>query len=145
MEVQLYNLLDGQEVFEKIIEKLQECERQAEKDMGLSEKYAEANAYGGEMIAFEKAIEIVKQEAAECNNGWIPVSERLPKEPEKGGDIEEDICSEKLVEYIVMIYGAKKPTTLYYAGNGHWYDEVSRECCPVIAWQPLPEPYQEGE
>lgn len=118
------------QIFEKIIEKLQECERQAEKDMGLSEKYAEANAYGGEMIAFEKAIEIVKQEAAECNNGWIPVEERLPEESLNsviGWDEYRKRCC--FVQYL----------------EGRWILGNDIDSVKIIAWKPLPEPYQKGE
>lgn len=105
-----------------------------------------------EVIKFDTMIsildEVAKEYATDTNvgsNGWIPCSERLPEEPEKTDDIEESIYIGKLTEYNVMIQGAKKATTLYYAGDGYWYDEASQECYPVTAWQPLPEPYQEGE
>lgn len=146
------------EVFEKIITNLE----------------AEVFKSRGNLIhtyAFEKAIEIVKQEAEEygecfedcreCEaydkekhycprfcyvlkeavkeieeyNGWILCSERMPKEPEEGlTNLDE--CD----EYIVMIENADIPTALNYAGNGEWYrDGVFYD---VIAWKPLPEPYQ---
>lgn len=80
-------------------------------------------------------------------NKWIPCSERLPEEPEElpteDEFIEEMILDGKFKEYIVTIYGAKVTTTLYYFGNGNWYDEISSECYKVIAWQPLPETYKE--
>lgn len=77
---------------------------------------------------------------------WTPCSNRLPKEPpqipltteEPEQMIEDDI----LQECIVTIYGAKKSTMLYYAGNGEWCDPVTAEFYDVIAWQPLPEPYK---
>lgn len=127
------------QMFEKILEKLQECERQAEKDMGLSEKYAETNAYGGEMIAFEKAIEIVKQEAAECNNGWIPVSERLP---DRNKPVLCWVRSTTIASGETYIIGS--------CDNEFWFlqtYEIGNHSFPVkyyevIAWQPLPEPYQ---
>lgn len=72
------------------------------------------------------------------NSGWIPVSERLPKEPEEGlTDIDE--CD----EYIVMIEGADIPTALNYVGDGEWYRDGNYY--KVIAWMPLPEPYTKGE
>ena len=78
---------------------------------------------------------------------WIPCSERLPEEPEElpteNDFIEEMILDGKFKEYNVTIYGAEKATTLYYIGNGEWYDEVSGEYYKVIAWRPLPEPYIE--
>ena len=59
-----------QKVFENIIEKLEE------QKSGLTE-WAEDEAF---KLATDKAIEIVKQEAEQYNNGWIPVSEKLPEE-----------------------------------------------------------------
>ena len=77
---------------------------------------------------------------------WIPCSERLPEEPEElpteDDFIEEMILDGKFKEYNVTIYGAEKATTLYYIGNGEWYDEASGEYYKVIAWQPLPESYR---
>ena len=57
-------------VFENIIEKLEE------QKSGLTE-WAEDEAF---KLATDKAIEIVNQEAEQYNNGWIPVSEKLPEE-----------------------------------------------------------------
>ncbi|MGN0271437.1 MAG: DUF551 domain-containing protein [Lachnospiraceae bacterium] len=59
-----------QEVFEKIIEKLEE-------KIVITWKH---DYDGGRKDAFNEAIEIVKQEAEKYNNGWIPCSERLPEE-----------------------------------------------------------------
>ncbi len=89
-----------------------------------------------------KINDIVNRLAEKYNNGWIPCSERFPGEPERTDDVEESIYIGRLTEYNVMIQGAEKSTTLYYAGDGYWYDEVSQEYYPVIAWQPLPAPYQ---
>lgn len=91
-------------------------------------------------------IKIIKKEPKV--DRWIPCSERLPDEPEElpteNDFIEGMILDGKFKEYNVTIYGAEETTTLYYVGNGEWYDEVSDECCyKVIAWQPLPEPYIE--
>lgn len=67
--------------------------------------------------------------------GWISVDERLPEEPPEYVDDEDD-----LEEFIVMIDGATRPTTLRYAGDGTWWEDGTYY--PVIAWRPLPEPYQ---
>ena len=53
-----------QEVFEKIIEKLERLKTPCE--LGMIEN--------GRYILRDEAIEIVKQAAAEHNNGWIPCS-----------------------------------------------------------------------
>lgn len=60
-----------QDVFEKIIEKLEE-----QKAKGIYD----SNSIIGEKNTWAKAIEIVKQEAEQYNNGWIPVWEELPKD-----------------------------------------------------------------
>lgn len=83
------------------------------------------------------AIEIVKQAAAEYNNGWIPCSERLPDVPE---GTEDDDCP----EFNVTIKGASRAATLRCSSDGTWFDEFGH-VYPVIAWQPLPKPYTKGE
>lgn len=60
------------EVFEKIIEKLEERSKEYNSGVRLHGKPEE-------MLTCD-AIEIVKQEAEENNNGWIPCSERLPSQ-----------------------------------------------------------------
>lgn len=107
-----------QEVFEKIITNLE----------------AEVFKSSRNMIrtyAFEKAIEIVKQAAEEYNNGWIPVSERLP---EKDGF------------YLATLDGEIVGEEKHFSGlaefeNGKWIDDEEDYQC-VLAWKPLPAPYQ---
>ena len=109
-----------QEVFEKIIEKF--------KDL------FPFNTTAGVFISKADAIEIVKQEAEQYNNGWIPCSERLPEVPE---GTEDDDCP----EFNVTIKGASRAATLRCSSDGTWFDEFGY-VYPVIAWQPLPKPYQ---
>ena len=59
-----------QEVFSKIIEEL-EVERTTANN--TFSKY-EMNVDLGRVFGLEKAIDIVKQEAEQYNNGWIPCS-----------------------------------------------------------------------
>lgn len=76
---------------------------------------------------------------------WIPVSERLPEnnmkkcvkcfDPTTGRDVYAE-------EYIVMIDGAILPTTLNW-DEEKWFDDVVSY--KVIAWQPLPEPWEGGD
>lgn len=103
--------------------------------------------YGKSLEAYQQGKMIVEHAVDEFNNGWIPCSERLPEEPEElpteDKYIEWMTLDGEFKEYIVTIYGAKEATTLYYIGNGDWYDEISGECYKVIAWQPLPEAYKE--
>jgi len=71
------------------------------------------------------------------NDGWISVEEGLPNKRE----FQEAYCrNHYAAEFIVMIEGATRPTTLYFKNNS-WFDE-ERNYYKVIAWQPLPEPYK---
>ena len=68
---------------------------------------------------------------------WIPVEERLPNEEE----FEKNYCRNHWgAEFIVMIKGANRPTSLYYK-EGVWFDDDNNDY-DVIAWQPLPEPFK---
>lgn len=74
--------------------------------------------------------------------GWIPVSERLPKEPKNPIDEEEGAYDlPNLIEYNVTIADAQEATTLYYAGDDVWIDNCGNYY-HVIAWMPLPEAYR---
>lgn len=77
---------------------------------------------------------------------WIPCSDRLPEEPEVSppAALGALVREGTLQEYIVMLYGALKPTTMHYAGNGEWYDQWTGEKYRVTAWRPLPEPYKQN-
>lgn len=109
------------QVFEKIIEKLEE-------KVQINERF-------GYMTASDvtrECIDIVKEVAKECNNGWIPVSERLPEQ------MQECITCDKEGNIHRFTYNGKnfvdesqKPIT----------EKHERYYIP-IAWQPLPEPYQ---
>lgn len=101
-----------------------------------------------ETIRVEKVEEIIRSHMDEvtnmsgkrlidANDGWIPVSKRLPEVPE---GTEDFYCP----EFNVTIKDASKATTLKYAPDGTWFDD-SWEVYNVMAWQPLPEPYRPEE
>ncbi|MBS6723684.1 MAG: hypothetical protein KH268_11955 [Clostridiales bacterium] len=70
------------------------------------------------------------------NDGWIPVNERLP-EADKMPETDTE-CP----EFNVTIWGAKEATTLKYSPiDDTWFDD-NGNIYPIIAWRPLPEPYQ---
>ena len=73
-------------------------------------------------IDIDEAISIVNQLAEEYNNGWIPCSERLPEEEGK---------------YLVTL----KLGCITFADlkDIKHYPHFNAD---VIAWQPLPQPYQ---
>lgn len=85
---------------------------------------------------------IVNELAEENNGGWIPCSERLP---------EEDVDVLCWYEYYRFgEYNGMYQTYEighYYKSMDFWGGEVSNgHKCKVIAWQPLPAPYnQKGE
>lgn len=132
------------EAFGKIIEKLEkynETNCECRKTALSKHDYDKVKYFRNRFLEIERIAGLVKQAQEEYatdtnvgTNGWIPCSERLPEEPEEGlTNIEE--CD----EYIVMIENADIPTALNYTGNGEWYRDG--EFYNVIAWQPLPEPY----
>ena len=108
-------------VFNEIIEKLEE------QKSGLTE-WAEDEAF---KLATDKAIEIVKQEAEKYNNGWIPCSLRLP---------------ENISTVILQVKEIEKPTFGWYGNITGWKlteeDFLKLKDFTVVAWQPLPQPYQ---
>ena len=109
----------------------------------LEEIKKEKNSYEADHAwnyskGLEHAEEIIRSHMGEVeNDGWIPVSERLPEVPE---GTEDDDCP----EFNVTIKGANKATTLKYTPDGTWFDD-SGEVYKVVAWKPLPEPYKEGK
>ena len=123
--------------FEKIIEKLEEYkyENLVEHDYEQSQHCKDIGDCGMRdcvLCVFDKAIEIVKQEAEQYNNGWIPVSERLPEESG---------------EYLTWVeYDGDR----FIAIDEIDCDGIIKEwnCSTdykIIAWQPLPKPFQKGE
>ena len=104
------------EVFEKIIEKLEE----------LHERYI--NQYGmvgGNPMAFsvKECMEIVKEEAEQYNNGWIPCSSGVM--PRANG------------WYLVTNHLGVVQEQRWSAN--HW-EKLRDEA--VLAWRELPLPYQ---
>ena len=119
-----------QEVFEKIIEKLEE------QKSGLTE-WAEDEAF---KLATEKAIEIVKQEADQYNNGWIPCSDRLPEEAFGCLVTVMDCEPSTQTEFENIL-----PYVVGYDGDG--WNDIDGETIPfeVIAWMELPSAYRPKE
>lgn len=79
-------------------------------------------------ISREEAVEIVNHLAKEYNNGWIACSERLPEKDMwcfatfESGNVDK-------IQYLVT-------------NNWGWNGEMGDN--RVIAWMPLPAPYQKG-
>ena len=83
------------------------------------------------------AIEIVKREAEQCNNGWIACSERLPEEAFG--------CLVTVMDCEPSTQTEFENILPYFVGyDGETWNDADGEEIPfeVIAWQPLPQPYQ---
>lgn len=114
--------------FEKILERLDKSDPQ---EM-MSEEQKN-------MLNFAK--EIVQEVAEEYNGGWIPCSERLPQE------------SELVIIYAESIARGGSIMVVACLHNGFWFAQTSSDTFGltgigqfnVIAWQPLPQAYKEGE
>ena len=85
-----------------------------------------------------EAIEIVKQEAEQYKGGWIPVSEKLPKEAFGCLVTVMDCESSTQTDFENIL-----PYFVGYDGET-WNDADGKEIpFEVIAWMPLPKPYQQ--
>ena len=122
-----------QEVFEKIIEKLGIRAEKSEKKEMDAEHFEYAQMYKGERIAFGDAIEIVKQEAEQYNNGWFPCSERLPEDKQTCLVTARIYFTPDHVDEIDNYIGVGIDT---YSKQFGWLGTEP------IAWKPLPAPYQ---
>lgn len=71
---------------------------------------------------------------------WTLVFDGLPPEPECRFDEDGAYDFDALAEYVVMISGSTKATSLYYSGCNEWVD-VTENVYKVIAWMPMPEPF----
>ena len=88
----------------------------------------------GKCFAYDEAIEIVKQEAEQYNNGWVPCSVELPPQP-----VENPIFDNKPLElYLVSVKNADYPIRAFW--NGKFFTDGWSKV-DVIAWQPLQKPY----
>ena len=127
-------LIDADELikfFQEMEDKYHEASEQAVSEYGIMTLIRVAKVY-------ENAIAMVNALAEEHNNGWIPCSERLPKETN---------------DYLVTQYNKNaideycdgyKVETLFFDENG-WWDDTDYYCgWEIIAWQSLPEPYKEN-
>ena len=126
-------------VFEKIIEKFEEELKLAdeEKLRCAIENPLQFYSAKGYAHGVGKAIEIVKQEAEQYNNGWIPVEERMPEEAFGCLVTVIDCNPVTLTEFENIL-----PYVVGYDGDS-WNDADGEEIpFEVIAWRKLPTPYQ---
>lgn len=117
--------------FEKIIKRLE-----AKKDIAHDDSVAEIISTKIWNKAIHIAKQIVQEVAEEYNGGWIPCCEKLPEE--KINPITKDYYV-----YPVTYRNENIEDIRYYSyGNGHWHHCLQIMDDFVVAWQPLPQPYQ---
>ena len=109
------------EFIDKLNEKLEEAKVSANR----------RNAFDSE-VSYACAIDIVNKLAeeykvSEMPTGWIPCSERLPKQNE---------------EVLATILLKGKPMVLIINYDHTWLDDGLSK---LIAWMPLPAPFKEGD
>lgn len=103
------------------------------------DKQAAKQAYGWEWEynGFNYAIQALPMPSAEPEQRWIPCSERLPEK-----------CKDVFVCYDFKSRKSISIAACYSDGSFHGYDDEyltpdGRKYRKVIAWMPLPKPYQE--
>ena len=118
--------------FEKILERLEELQNYAcFPTEWVNEEQSKIHSYYA-----NKLTEILKL-TEQYNNGWIPVSERLPNEAYG--------CLVTVMDCEPSTQTEFENILPYFVGyDGETWNDADGEEIPfeVIAWQPLPAPYQ---
>lgn len=139
-------------VFEKIIEKLEE-QIMIEEDIAKEESDGHPITHQYAANCMKVIEKFVKQEAEQYNKGWILCDKEMPKENEsifarfKGTDKWSNGMFERISDEVIVTvidkYGNTK-TVHAHTLDGKWSCDLLniKKSCQVIAWQPLPHPYQ---
>lgn len=104
---------------EKILEEID----QEKKNAALSIRHT-TGYKAGQIRMAERIEEIIRKH---MDDGWIPVEERLPED-------------EEMVPVTCQTKTGRKSVNRAWYGEGFWHGTGSMS--GVIAWRPLPEPYQ---
>jgi len=142
-------------MIEKILERLEE-----EREIAYADFDKYANDYELDLEdtyddffykGLARAKTIVQEESK--NGGWIPVEVAMPEEHEsifakfKGTDKWDEGMFEKIsddVSATIEFLNGTRKTKVLHTVDGKWTDGINSSYS-VIAWQPLPAPYQKGE
>ena len=124
--------------FEKILKKIEEKRNKYQRlaDGSNFDGWNEEDIkYSAKAEMCEELKEIVHEVAEEYHGGWIPCSERLPKD--------DSICI-VTVEYpnneIVVDYGwFDRKSVCWFVGIQEF------RTSNILAWQPLPKPFKERD
>ena len=115
------------QAFDKILEKLEELQNNL-----LSQTEGNIDLQVGVINGVMYSRKTVQELAEEYNGGWIPCSKGLPKVNEKVLTTHEN----GMVQFATF---TKNKNFVINYSDGDLY------IIPVIAWQPLPEPYKERD
>lgn len=101
----------------------------------------------------EEALQMATM-ALQNTQVWVPVNERLPEEHDsifkkfKGTSKWNPVMFEKTSKYVIATVeyiDGTRLTTRAHTTDGIWKADNSLMTGKVVAWMPLPEPYQESE
>ena len=114
-------------------EAIEIVKQEAEKYEECYKDYGECEAYNKEKHHCQKFCKVIKEtvkEIEENHNGWISCSERLPKY----GEVVMCSCTNSGITISCITHKGVKPSKSVRFGQHS-----------VIAWQPLPKPFQKGD
>lgn len=111
-----------------------------------------------QMVLASDVMDMIEQlkddlEQDEKENGWIPVSQRLPEEHDsifakfKGTDNWKRGMFEKTSKYVIATVAFDDGTVLVeqvHTTDGIWRTDKKVLGGTVVAWMDYPEPYKEG-
>ena len=124
----------------KVVGKLEEAKDNVPVNRLLDDIIKEKPKELGQLIAYDKAIEIVKREAEKCNGGWIPCSVSMPEEAFG--------CLVTVMDCEPSTQTGFENILPYFVGyDGETWNDADGKEIPfeVIAWMPLPKPYKESD
>jgi len=87
----------------------------------------------GREDGYIEGYEEAKRECERPTGEWIPVNERLP-----------EVYKKVLVSDVFGVYIGEFIDAEENWGGKHFINEHGMQSKSVVAWQPLPEPYQKG-
>ena len=100
-----------------------------------------------ESARLEEALDLAVESLKQSQPHWIPCSERLPEEKDAG--ILKKLGTEKRSEYVIATVEVKDErmtvTACTYDGKWDWNMKYAFPDFKVVAWMPLPTPYQPKE
>ena len=106
------------------------------------------NICGTAMIRVEDVMRIISEVSLiDLQPQWIPCGEKMPKEKDAG--ILKKLGTEKKSEYVLATVEVKGErmavTACTYDGKWDWKMKYAFPDFKVVAWMPLPQPYEKRE